>query len=82
MSAYRTYKQNLSSMLEMLKKGELISRKQVAQLLGISVQTVTARIKELRHQGHLIHYSRSLNQYTLLKKKNNPLKKGGRMNIK
>ncbi len=82
MGAYRTYKQNLCSILEMLKKGELISRSQVAQLLGISAQTVTARIKALRHQGHLIHYSRSLHKYTLLKKKNNPLKKGGRMDIK
>ncbi|WP_371135121.1 HTH domain-containing protein [Daejeonella sp.] len=64
-------------MLEMLKKGKLISRSQVAQLLGTSEQTVTARIKELRYLGHKIQYSRSLHKYILIKKRRNYLKKGG-----
>ncbi len=57
----------MESLLNILEKGRLISRKQAAQLFGCSEKTVTAWVKELQENGNDIHYSRALQKYILKK---------------
>lgn len=69
MSSYRSHKQTLDTMLSMIEKGGLISRRQAARFFSCSEDSITNWINELREQGHDVYYSRSLQKY-LLRKKN------------
>lgn len=69
MRSYRSHKQNLAIILDMVEKGRLISRKQAARLFRCTEKTITDRIKELKEDGHEIHYSRSLKKFILKKTK-------------
>ncbi len=73
MNSFKSHKQNLQLILEMLDKGRLISRRQVARQFGCSEDSITNLINELREEGYSIHYSRSLQKY-ILHKKNEPKK--------
>lgn len=54
-------------LLEMIEKGRLISRQQAARLFHCSEKTITARINELKEDGHDIHYSRSIQRFIIKK---------------
>ncbi|MES2875455.1 MAG: HTH domain-containing protein [Bacteroidota bacterium] len=65
MRSHRSHNEDIASLLGMLEKGRFISRAQAAKLFGCSEKTVNSLIKELRENGHDIHYSRSLQKYIL-----------------
>ena len=71
MNSYRSHKQNLQKMINMIEKGRFISRRQAALQFECSEDSITNWINELREEGHAIHYSRSLQKY-VLDKKNRP----------
>ncbi len=69
MRSYRSINQNLGILMDMLKKGELLSRKQAGEGFNCSVKTITHRLNYLRARGHKIHYSRAKQKYLLIKRK-------------
>lgn len=69
MNRFKSHKQNLQRILNMLEKGRFISRRQASVLFECTDQTITVWLNELREDGHEIHYSRSLQKFTLIKKK-------------
>lgn len=70
MSSYRSHKQTLDRILNMLEKGRFISRTQAAGLFGCAEVTITLWLNQLREDGHKIRYSRSLQKYVLVKNEN------------
>ncbi|WP_169303313.1 hypothetical protein [Pedobacter cryophilus] len=47
----------------MIKKGRLISRNYAANYFNCTPETIGKWINELKEEGHLIKYSRSLQKY-------------------
>ncbi len=68
MNSYRTHKQTLKIMLSMVETGKLLSRKQAARYFGCREGTISTWLNQLREDGNVIRYSRSLQRYILLKK--------------
>lgn len=69
MRSYRSISPNLSTLLDMLKKGELLSRKQAAESFSCSESTITRWLNYLRGRGHKIEYSTAKQKFLLIKRK-------------
>lgn len=65
MNSYRSHGQELKIVLEMLEKKRFISRQHAARYFGCSEDTITNWINQLREQGYVIYYSRSLQRYVI-----------------
>ena len=69
MRSYRSISQNLSILMDMLKKGELLSRGQAAENFNCSERTITRWLNYLKKRGHKIEYSTSKQKFLLIKRK-------------
>lgn len=69
MRSYASISQNLSILMDMLKKGELLSRGQAAESFNCSERTITRWLNYLKGRGHKIEYSSTKQKFLLIERK-------------
>jgi DeoR/GlpR family transcriptional regulator of sugar metabolism len=60
---YLTYTEKLNYLLEMIKKGQLLSLKQASEKFGCSESTIKKNLKTLREQEYRIRYCKKTRKY-------------------
>lgn len=60
---YLTYEERLYYLLEMIKKGRLISQAQAGKKFNCSDRTIRRMLTQLKLKGHRIEYSHALRKY-------------------
>ncbi len=60
---YLTYTEKLNYLLEMIKKGQLLSLKQASEKFGCSESTIKRMLKTLREQEYRIRYCKKTRKY-------------------
>lgn len=62
---YETYQEKTNYLLEMIRKGRLISLSEAAGKFECTTRTISRMLARLRRQGHPVHYDRSLRRFVL-----------------